>query len=144
MVKSNLPNAEVWGSDFSSIAIDYCRQRDKTIFYANHPIFNDKFERGYFDVVSSMHVIEHLDEPEKLVEKAKYLLKEDGLFVLVIPINDKPWREHLKIWTVKDIEDMLNKFNCSYNIITRKLEHLRYNDGTCFEEEIVYVRFKNE
>jgi 2-polyprenyl-3-methyl-5-hydroxy-6-metoxy-1,4-benzoquinol methylase/glycosyltransferase involved in cell wall biosynthesis len=143
MVKLKNPEFEVWGSDFSSVAIDYCRQQNKTIFYANHPIFNDKFEKGYFDVVSAMHVIEHLEEPEKLVEKAKYLLNDNGLFVLVVPINDKPWKEHLKIWTVKDIELLLTKFNCNYELLTRKLEHLKYSDGTCFEEAIVYVRFKN-
>jgi len=144
LIKSKLPDSEVWGSDFSSVAIDYCRQQNKTIFYANHPVFNDKFEPKYFDVVSAIHIIEHLEHPEKLITKAKYLLKNGGLFVLVVPINDKPWKEHLKIWSVKDIDLLLSKFKCNYNILTHKLEHLKYKNGDCFEEAVVFVRFDTD
>src|SRR3990172_9005710 len=42
-------------------------------------------EKGYYDVITSIGVIEHLDNPNDLFLIAKKLLKPDGLFVLECP-----------------------------------------------------------
>jgi glycosyltransferase involved in cell wall biosynthesis/SAM-dependent methyltransferase len=47
------------------------------------------FEPGKkYDVVTLFEVIEHLRDPVKAINKAKDLLKEDGVFVLATPIRD--------------------------------------------------------
>lgn len=141
-IKKTFPEAEVWGCDFSMKAIDYCRQQDKTIYYANHPLLNNNYEKYYFDMVVMNHLIEHLDEPEKIIHHAKNLLKPDGKLVLVIPINDNEWREHLKIWHLNDIENILRPFDCKYSVVMSKTENV-YSDGRRFEEAIVYISFIN-
>jgi len=42
-------------------------------------------EKGYYDVIISIGVIEHLDNPNDLFLIAKKLLKPDGLFILECP-----------------------------------------------------------
>ncbi|MDX1279407.1 methyltransferase [Oceanihabitans sediminis] len=115
-VKDKKPNSEVWGSDFSLVAIDYCRQQNKKILYANHPLLNDDFEKDYFDVITIHHVLEHLEKPEEMIERARQLLKSDGKLIITIPINDDEWQEHLKIWSLIDVEELLRKFKCEYDL----------------------------
>lgn len=49
--KKLVPDAEVWGSDKSLIALDRCRLKSKTVLFANHPVENPEFEQNYFDVI---------------------------------------------------------------------------------------------
>ena len=139
-IKQSFPTAEVWGSDFSLKAIDYCRQQDKTIYYANHPLLNHDYEKGYFDMITMNHIMEHLDEPEKIIHHAEKLLKPGGKLVLIIPINDNEWHQHLKIWYLNDIEHLLRQFDCEYTITHRKTNSI-YSDGRRFEEAIVNISF---
>ena len=139
-VKDNFPDCEVWGSDFSNVAIDFCRQQNRHIFYANHPILNDEFENDFFDVITINHVVEHLDKPKEMITRAKELLKLDGTLILTFPINDDEWHEHLKIWHLNDIEELLRDFNCDYNIKTQYLNRT-YSDGRKFQEAIVNIKF---
>jgi glycosyltransferase involved in cell wall biosynthesis/2-polyprenyl-3-methyl-5-hydroxy-6-metoxy-1,4-benzoquinol methylase len=137
-IRKRFPTAEIWGSDFSMKAIDYCRQKDRTIFYANHPLLNNKYEEKYFDMITMNHIIEHLETPFELIKKAKELLKNDGILVISIPINDSEWKEHLKIYHLNDIEELLKPFDCDYNIIINKKNN-RQGD-----EAIIFIKFNNE
>jgi len=63
-------------------------------------------EDASFDVCIASHVIEHLDEPQRLVEEAKRVLKPGGKLILIYPwelfqgmtivpdvlLHGKPWR----------------------------------------------------
>ena len=137
-------DSEIWGSDFSMVAIDNCRQKDRTIFYANHPVFNDEFEEDYFDIVTAQHIVEHLDEPAKLIDRSKKLLKSDGTLILVIPLNDDDWREHQKIYHLDDVESLLRPYNIDYEMIIRKDRKRKYSDGRAFEEVILFIKFKGD
>jgi glycosyltransferase involved in cell wall biosynthesis/ubiquinone/menaquinone biosynthesis C-methylase UbiE len=144
-LRAQLPRSEIWGSDFSLSAIDYCRQRDKTIYYTNHPLLNDDFEEHYFDVITIFHVLEHLDNPSEMILGAQRLLKKDGALIIALPLNDDDWREHQKVWHLNDIEEMLRGFDCEYTITrlftTLGEEYAKYNDGRRFEQAFVVVKF---
>jgi len=139
-VKTKLQNCEVWGSDFSTVAIDFCRAQSKSIYYANHPIMNPDYEKHTFDIITIQHVLEHLEKPEEMIEKAFELLKKDGKLILVFPINDDKWREHLKIWNFNDVEELLRKFDTVNNIFYIKNKNRKYDsDGRYFEEAIIIM-----
>jgi 2-polyprenyl-3-methyl-5-hydroxy-6-metoxy-1,4-benzoquinol methylase/glycosyltransferase involved in cell wall biosynthesis len=142
-VKNAYPNTEVWGSDFSTVAIDFCRQHAKNIFYANHPMLNDDFEKNYFDVITMQHVLEHLEKPEEMIARGKELLKKGGLLMISMPINDDEWHEHLKIWSFEDVENLVNKFKCDYYIKTNKTGVTKKNGEQMYEAN-VYIRFKED
>jgi len=142
--RKEFPNAEIWGCDFSNKAIDYCRQHNKTIYYANHPLLNKDYEKKYFDMITIMHVLEHLEKPEELIKRAKELLKDDGTLIIALPLNDNPWREHLKVWKLGDIAELLEKFKCEYTFHRTLSKTRKYPDGRPFEEAIVIIKFINE
>jgi len=136
------PNVEIWGSDFSMVAIDHCRQLDRTIFYANHPLLNDEFEKKYFDIITAQHVLEHLDNPKEIIEHARGLLKDDGILVIALPLNDEEYHEHQKVYTVEDVQELLADFDCDVDITKRIIKEKRYKDGRPFEEVLAFVKFR--
>jgi len=90
---------EIHGYDFSEVGIDKCKIIDETTpdviknTYRNisfedlmFEIENDLCgEINYFDIITSIGVIEHLEDPEILFYLADKLLTKDGMFVLEHP-----------------------------------------------------------
>jgi len=142
-IKDNFPNADVFGCDFSQTAIDYCKQKNDNISYYQHAELDKLYQKNYFDMILMSHLIEHINNPTELIKKSQGILKEDGTLVLVIPINDDPWKEHLKIWHLNDIEVLLREFDCDYTIRQIKTNRIYRKDGRRFEEAIVTIQFKN-
>ena len=132
LLQEKYPNSEIWGSDFSLVAIDYCRQQSKKVFYANHPLLNGDFEKGYFDVITALHVLEHLDKPEEILFRAKDLLKKDGKLIIALPLNDDSWYEHQKIWQLKDVKSLLELVPCTYKI---DVVFIKRDDGSIVKYE---------
>lgn len=140
-VREHFPDAEIWGSDFSMKAIDYCRQQNRTIYYANHPLLNKDYDKNYFDMITMNHIVEHIDNPEELIKHAKDLLKLDGTLIITIPLNDDKWYEHLKIWHYNDVVELLDKFECEYTVEQKVDKERKYNDGRYFKEMVVKIKF---
>jgi 2-polyprenyl-3-methyl-5-hydroxy-6-metoxy-1,4-benzoquinol methylase len=46
---------------------------------------NDSVKNNYYDLVSSLAILEHLEEPEKLFENAFDALKPGGIFIASCP-----------------------------------------------------------
>ena len=90
---------ELHGYDFSEVGIGKCKIIDETTpdivknIYRNISFEDLKFEivndvceeLYYFDIITSIGVIEHLDNPEILFYLADKLLTKDGMFVLEHP-----------------------------------------------------------
>jgi len=63
-----------------------------------------------FDVVVCMEVMEHLEEPEKLVDNVAEVLKDDGMFIFTVPMVDRHTDTHLKaFYTKEEITDLVEK-----------------------------------
>jgi 2-polyprenyl-3-methyl-5-hydroxy-6-metoxy-1,4-benzoquinol methylase len=75
---------EVAGCDISSVAIKNTGNKigKKNVKKGNFLKLN--FNKKY-DVISFWHVLEHVDQPEKYLEKAKETLKKDGFVVGEVP-----------------------------------------------------------
>ena len=92
------------------------------------------------DVIFASHLIEHLDEPEKYIECWKKSLKEGGEMVLIIPLNDDPYDQHLQIYDLGKIEQLAKLTAKDYEIKTRDQGWL-YKDGRKAREAIVRLWF---
>ena len=91
--------SEIHGYDFSEVGIDRCKIIDETTpdtiknIYRNISFEDIKFEIeeslsdeiNYFDIITSIGVIEHLEDPEILFYIVDKLLTKDGMFVLEHP-----------------------------------------------------------
>ncbi|MBU1085220.1 MAG: class I SAM-dependent methyltransferase [Candidatus Beckwithbacteria bacterium] len=90
------------------------------------------YANGFFDVVLSCHVLEHLPFPDKAVSEAVRVLKKGGIFVVGVPngyhFNDRMIRmiqllvygkyDHLQRFSKKKIGRLLEK----YGLIIKKFQ----------------------
>lgn len=135
------PNCKLYGVDISEYALGVCKTQlpksglatDITSFFGMHTI--------KFDVIVQQHVIEHTDYPEKMIQLMKNHLTENGLLILVVPINDDEWIEHQKIYKINDVIELLNKFDCTYKLEHRVQTLRKKPSGSYVEELVAFVRF---
>jgi SAM-dependent methyltransferase len=75
------------GVDLSSEAVAYANWSYETpgLRYEVGDVTDVPYEDGSFEAAVSFEVIEHLERPEDLVEEARRLLKDDGVFVTSTP-----------------------------------------------------------
>ncbi len=106
------------------------------------------FPDEFFDGASCMHLLEHLERPENCIREVRRVLKEGGLFYLILPrelfrgysvifvsilmsILDKkpttPWRIHKKRFEKEEILKLLKGFKIeSFEVISQsKLPFLK-------------------
>jgi glycosyltransferase involved in cell wall biosynthesis len=87
-IKKAFPKAEVWGTELSMYAMDYCRQSDKAIMFANHPM-SGNFEAHYFDIINCSHTLEYADDKSGFIANLMELLKPDGTLLITTCRNNE-------------------------------------------------------
>lgn len=75
-----------FGIEMDKRAIDISDE-SKTDFFCGD-FLDRKHNSGFFDVIIMHHVIEHMRDPQKNIEKAKAELKKNGILVLGTPDFD--------------------------------------------------------
>lgn len=140
-LKDDRPDCKLYGIDFSEYALKCVAKRvpDARLTSKIDNLPYD-LKENYFDVITAQHVMEHLSEPKKLIKDLKKILAKDGLLIIAIPIDDDPWPEHMKIWTIEDFIELLNNFNCIYSIKQREMFRKK-KDGSPKKEAIAFIRF---
>lgn len=82
-------DARVSGVDFSDSGIAFAKRLFETIDIDAdlrcEDVFNTSFNDGSFDVVYSVGVVEHFDDPTEIIRKHVELLKPGGTAVITIP-----------------------------------------------------------
>lgn len=111
---------EVYGVEIAKEAADICRSKGITMYHG--VIENCAFEVESFDVVISIEVIEHLSNPNIILDSAQRMLREGGLFYVTTPnfnsylryqlkgkydVIDYP--NHLSYFTKKTLEEIFKK-----------------------------------
>jgi 2-polyprenyl-6-hydroxyphenyl methylase/3-demethylubiquinone-9 3-methyltransferase len=73
---------KVSGIDLSekSLAIAIENDKTKTVDYRHENAYALPFPDECFEVVTAMDILEHVEEPEKLIQEASRVLKSGGLF----------------------------------------------------------------
>ncbi len=120
-LKQVFPKSEIWGSEPSMYALDYCRQSNKAVLFANHPIENSTFEKNYFDIITYMDSFNSKD-----IDKLKGLLKPEGKLILILPKTE---------YTEERIIKIFNSYDC----------HLEFHKISfpIKDEYIVSITFQN-
>lgn len=67
------------GYDISSAPINYARKHKQGVFYENFP------DGESFDIVTMMHVLEHLGEPQELLARVRNILVGGGILHVITP-----------------------------------------------------------
>jgi len=104
------PYCSYTGIDISPLAIDYCKKKMPNFnWFIGDSLSSSK--EGDFDIIICQHVLEHMTEEkmEEFFDNAYNILPVNGILVVVMPINDAEWIEHIRIWQLNDIADMVRK-----------------------------------
>ncbi len=105
------------GVDSSKSAIEFANKRSrnmglKNIHFINSLVQDIKFEKESFDIVIAWGLIHYLDKDnqEELLNKVKYMLKPNGIFLLTLrSIEDSRKNTGVKIETDRYLVDYFNK-----------------------------------
>ncbi len=88
-LKSEFPELEVWGVDYSAGAITYAKKvyGKSGVKFKHVPAQDTSLKAGDFDFVISSHVLEHVTEPEahKFMQETHRLLKKGGYTFIGTP-----------------------------------------------------------
>ena len=71
------------------------------------------------DIITIIHLIEHLKNPEIYLKKWIKSIKKNGTIIIVLPLDDEEYLEHLKIYTLEDIKKLIQPLCHSYGLEIR-------------------------
>ncbi|KJY92898.1 MULTISPECIES: class I SAM-dependent methyltransferase [Pseudoalteromonas] len=68
-----------------------------------------------FDVITLVHVLEHVSTPLEFLDSVRNLLSESGILIIQVPnINENPWDfaifDHISHFTAQRLESLLREF----------------------------------
>ncbi len=102
---------EVWGVDFADDIIKTLKINFSEINYAVADFYNLPFEDKYFDYVVLGEVLEHSEDPVKLITEALRVLKQGGILAVSVPLNETEknhiYKQHIWSFTEEDIEKLI-------------------------------------
>ena len=75
---------ECYGVESSKLASDYAATHLR-LNVINGDLLDAGYPRGYFDVITLYHVLEHLSYPKETLMKVREILKEDGILIITAP-----------------------------------------------------------
>src|SRR3990167_1252571 len=103
----NKDDAEVYGIDFADELIEKLKEKYPRVHYSTGDFYYLSFEDNFFDAVILGEVIEHAEEPKKVIDEAFRVLKKGGFLALSTPCNEtqKTHEYSQHIWSYQP-EDM--------------------------------------
>jgi len=93
---------EVIGVDNDPGVIEYLRNnKDLTnVHLVNRDVTSTDAESNSIDIVLALDIIEHVQQPEKLIMEINRVLKSSGILILTTPHNTILWRIIWRVWNV--------------------------------------------
>ncbi|TSC63540.1 MAG: putative methyltransferase [Microgenomates group bacterium Gr01-1014_93] len=91
---------EVYGIDISESAI---KKISKRIPYGHFEVADAAslpFKNDFFDLAVCLEVLEHVDNPQKVISEIKRVLKKDGKVVMLVPADNKLFKIVWFVWTL--------------------------------------------
>jgi SAM-dependent methyltransferase len=89
--------SEIYGTEISGIAINIAKDRYSLDIY-NGVVEEIDFSGKKFDNISLFHVLEHVEDPKRLIRRCHSLLHENGMLYIAVP-NDilslKGWTKRM-------------------------------------------------
>jgi 2-polyprenyl-3-methyl-5-hydroxy-6-metoxy-1,4-benzoquinol methylase len=112
-------------------------------------MFNTSFEPESFDIVYSMGLIEHFDNPSNAIDAHIKLLKKDGILILTVPNFDKSIYRTINKWMGKweGITEthnigLLNKKSLRNSIMGKGLKLLSIGYLGVVDLDLIFCRLK--
>ena len=74
--------SNITGLDASESSLETARKNDRSnrVKYVHGDAYNTPFEDNFFDVVCTMDFLEHIEDPQKIIDECARVLKPGGIF----------------------------------------------------------------
>jgi ubiquinone/menaquinone biosynthesis C-methylase UbiE len=125
-IKDNFPTAQCIGIEFSHDLIE--TTTDMRVMVLRGDINYLPIPDDSFDIAIATAVIEHLDNPQKMLEEAKRILRKEGIIILTSPVPFWEWfattvghlqkDQHCKVMNLRELSDLLQV--TGYTILDQK------------------------
>jgi len=86
-VNLKFPKSEVYGVDLSSLSLRYARSQKSNIIYKRMNGEKLAFKEATFDCVYLIDVLEHVENPQRVLNEVSRVLKPKGVCVSMTPIE---------------------------------------------------------
>ncbi|OGE33574.1 hypothetical protein A3D83_01220 [Candidatus Daviesbacteria bacterium RIFCSPHIGHO2_02_FULL_41_10] len=84
---------EVYGADIEKKAVEYCKKRGfKKISLLKNGL-KLPFKKDFFDIVTCLDVIEHVEKDKKYLEELHRIIKPGGTLILFVPAFNLLWSQ---------------------------------------------------
>ncbi len=111
VAKGKYPDTEVYGIDFADELIEKLKTKYTAINYSVADFYNLPFENESFGYVVMGELLEHSEEPQKLIDEAMRVLKKGGTLAISTPNDEKEknhyYQQHIWSFTEEDMREML-------------------------------------
>lgn len=105
-LKRQRPELDVHGVDFSAATIAAAVRNAEGVTFAQAPAESLPYENESFDAVTMFDVLEHVDDPARVLGEIARVLKPGGRFHIALPLEGQPRTIYALIgcgrrWTAK-------------------------------------------
>jgi SAM-dependent methyltransferase len=84
-IRSKYPGTELWGADFYEEGLRQCSARMPEVNLKQIDILNNQLPSDFFDAVSCLNVLEHINDHARAVSQLFRVLKRGGRAVITVP-----------------------------------------------------------
>jgi ubiquinone/menaquinone biosynthesis C-methylase UbiE len=93
------PKSKIYGIDISRKAILYAKRKYKDMSFSVARAEKLPFKNKSFDLVTCFEVLEHVDEPEKIIKEILRVLRKKGNLIIIVPTENLLFRVIWALWT---------------------------------------------
>lgn len=98
-LQTSMPHAEFFGIDASNENVLFCRRKWKGTFETCSHI-PEKFSQNPVDVITLLEILDHLEDPAKVLKQAHDALTPDGMIIVSVPDTASlKWNVIWGVWT---------------------------------------------
>jgi SAM-dependent methyltransferase len=148
------PLANVIGSDFLDTGLVQCHGRLPQIPLFQSDLTECDFPDNFFDAISCLNVLEHINDDDKAIYHLYRILKKSGIIIITVPVNQKLFdmydeiHYHVRRYDLNELTEKMRKqgfkilksnhfgvFIYPLFYITKKINKIRF-DKLPFDEKV--------
>lgn len=92
---------DIYGIDISAQAIKKAKKRIKNGKFQIADAQKLPFKNNFFDIAFCLEMIEHVDDPKKVIKEIYRVLKKDGCAIILIPTDNLLFRTIWFLWNLR-------------------------------------------
>jgi len=115
-IYKKFPNAMCYALDFAPELIKSLRKKYPKINYIVADVLDTPYKDEFFDYIIAGELIEHMEDPAKLIKEVFRILKPGGVFSFSVPERENMTRlgavdfSHIWSFEIGDMPELMNKY----------------------------------